>query len=153
MWQDRADSRLAGMGPIELLVIEFPGSRFTGGIMPELRRLVESRTITVIDGLLVSKDDEGKTSFTEFAELGAANDAAPLLEILDHAEGLVSDEDIAELTESLPPGDSAAILAFEHTWALPLRQAVVASGGVLAANLRIPGAVVEEVLATVPDQP
>jgi hypothetical protein len=64
-----------------------------------------------------------------------------------------SPEDVAELTDSLPPGDSAAILVFEHTWALPLRQAVVASGGVLAASLRIPGAVVDEVLATVPDQP
>jgi len=29
----------------------------------------------------------GKVSFAEFAELGEAHDAAPLLEILDHAEG------------------------------------------------------------------
>jgi hypothetical protein len=139
------------MGPIEILVVGFPGSAFTGGIMPELRKLVEARTITVVDGLLVSKDAAGLVSFAEFAELGDS-DAAPLLEVLDHAEGLVSEEDVAELTDSLPPGDSAAILVFEHTWALPLREAVVASGGVLVANVRVPGAVVDEILATVPDE-
>ncbi len=148
----RAGSSVAAMGPIEILVVEFPGSAFTGGIMPELRKLVESRTITVVDGLLVTKDADGTTSFLEFAEIDGSDAAAPLVEVLDHAEGLVSDEDVTELTESLPAGDSAAILVFEHTWALPLRDAVLASGGVLAANVRIPGVVVDEILATVPDE-
>ena len=46
------------LGPIEILVIEFPGSQFTGEIIPELERLIESDTISIIDGLLVKKDLE-----------------------------------------------------------------------------------------------
>jgi hypothetical protein len=42
------------------------------------------------------------------------------------------------------------VLAFEHTWAVPLRDAVVRGGGELVANLRIPASVVEEVLAGAP---
>ena len=38
---------------------------------------------------------------------------------------------------------------FEHTWMKPIRDAVVDSGGVLAANFRVPGgAVVHDVLAS-----
>ena len=66
---------------------------------------------------------------------------------VDRMEALVSDEDVEELVAALEPDSSAAILVFEHTWAKPFRDAVVASGGVLAANFRVPGAVVDEVLA------
>ena len=41
------------------------------------------------------------------------------------------------------------MLVFEHTWALPLRDAVAGSGGVVLSQLRVPGAVVDEVLDAV----
>ena len=44
------------------------------------------------------------------------------------------------------PNSSEAILVFEHTWAKPLRNAILDSGGVLAANFRVPGLVVDELL-------
>lgn len=44
--------------PIEVLVISFPGSQFNGGIIAELERLVGNDTISIIEGLLVTKDDE-----------------------------------------------------------------------------------------------
>ena len=56
------------------------------------------------------------------------------------------------MTNDLEPDSSAAVLVFEHTWAKPLRDAIVDAGGVLAANVRIPGPVVEEILASVPDE-
>src|SRR6187431_1402594 len=57
-----------GLGPIEILVIEFPGSQFTGEIIPELERLIEKDTISIIDGLLVKKDLNGDVTFVEFDE-------------------------------------------------------------------------------------
>jgi hypothetical protein len=140
------------LGPIEVVVIAFPENRFTGAIVPELQRLVDNDTISVIDGLFVTKDADGATAFVELGELGANEDAAALAALLDRVEGLVSDEDVEAMTNDLEPNSSAAILVFEHTWAKPFRDAVVAAGGVLAANMRIPGAVVEEILATVPDE-
>jgi len=137
------------LGPIEVLVIGFPGNKFTGEILPELRRLTDNETITVVDGLFARKDTDGTVTFVEFNQLDANHDAAPIAEVFAEANGLVSEEDVAELTDDLEPNSSAAILVFEHTWAKPLRDAIVGSGGILARDMRIPGAVVEEVLAAV----
>jgi hypothetical protein len=135
------------LGPIEVLVVSFPGNKFSGGILPELQRLVDNDTITIIDGLLVRKDDDGSITFTEFEEVGGDPDAEALAEVMDQLESLISDEDVEELASALAPGSSEAILVFEHTWAKPLRNAIVDSGGILANNFRVPGLVVEELLA------
>jgi hypothetical protein len=135
------------LGPIEVLVISFPGNQFTGGIIPELERLVGNDTISIIDGLLVTKDADGEVTFTEFEELGGNADAERLAGVMDQLEALISDEDVEELAASLEAGSSEAILVFEHTWAKPLRDAIVASGGLLAQNFRVPGLVVDELLA------
>ena len=135
------------LGPIEVLVISFPGNQFNGGIIPELERLVGNDTISIIDGLLVTKDANGQVTFTEFEELGGNADAERLAGVMDQPETLISDEDVEEMAASLEPGSSEAILVFEHTWAKPLRDAIIESGGVLANNFRIAGQVVDELLA------
>ena len=134
------------LGPIEILLIAFPGNQFNGEILPELERLVEAGTISVVDGLLVSKLDDGEVIFAEFGEEGANADAARLAGLLDQVESLISDEDVAELAADLEPNSSAALLVFEHTWAKPFRDSVVASGGIVAADFRVPGVVVDELL-------
>jgi hypothetical protein len=48
---------------------------------------------------------------------------------------------------NLEPGDSAGIMLFEHTWASRFADAVEGAKGEVAVSLRIPPAVVEEVLA------
>lgn len=135
------------LGPIEVLVVSFPGNQFSGEIIPELQRLVDNDTITIIDGVLVRKDDDGTVTFTEFHEVGGDPDAEALAEVMNQLESLISDEDVAELASTLEPGNSEAILVFEHTWSKPLRDAIVDSGGALANNFRVPGLVVEELLA------
>ena len=135
------------VGPAELLVIEFPESRFTGGIMPELTRLVESATITIIDGIFVRKSGDGDVQFVQLGQIDPSEEASVLNDVIDRTETLVSDEDVAQLAAPLSPGSSAAILVFEHTWAKPFRDAVRESGGVLAADLRIPAAVVDDLIA------
>jgi uncharacterized membrane protein len=137
------------LGPIEVVVLGFPENRFTGEILPELERLVQSDTISIVDGVFASKDGDGATTFVEFDSL-EDDEFAALAGVLERVEGLVSDEDVEDLTESLPPNSSAAVLVFEHTWAIPLRDALVRGGGELVANLRIPSSVVDEILATAP---
>ncbi|HEY4267951.1 MAG TPA: DUF6325 family protein [Galbitalea sp.] len=137
------------LGPIEIVTIVFPGSKFTGQIVPELAKVVDNDTITVVDGLFVSIGLDGATEYVEFDELDANDDAARLNSVVDHIEGLISEDDVAELTESLEPGSSAAILVFEHTWMKPLRDAVADSGGIVLDSIRVPGAVVDEVLDAV----
>ncbi|MEM9513752.1 MAG: DUF6325 family protein [Actinomycetota bacterium] len=135
------------LGPIEVLVIAFPGNQFNGRILPELERLIEAGTITVVDGLLITKEADGAVSFVEFEEAGANPDAAKLTELMNQIESLISDDDVLELADGLEPDSSALMLVFEHTWSKTLRNEIVDSGGVLANNFRVPGLVVEELLA------
>ena len=144
---------LMSTGPIEILAINFPNARFDGSILAELERLVEAGTISVIDGLVAMCDADGELTILEVAEVDD-DDLGTLADLVDPLADLVSDEDVEALTQGLEPGDAAAILVFEHTWAVPLRDAIVGAGGQLAAQVRVPGAVVDEVLrelAALPD--
>lgn len=134
------------LGPIEVIVAGFPGNRFNGKIMPALQSLVDRDIVSVVDGLLIMKDNEGVITFVELEEIDANDDAAALAGLLDQTDGLLSDEDVEELATALEPNSSAAALVLEHTWAKPLRDAIVDSDGVLIANFRVPGLVVQEVL-------
>jgi hypothetical protein len=134
-------------GPLEIVAVAFPGSQFNGDIIPELLKLVESSTITIVDGVFVTRDTAGVLSWHELAESDPR-----LVALLDRVDGLMSDEDISEVAAGLEPGSSAAVLAFEHTWMRPLRDAVAASGGLLVADIQVPGSAVETILASVPDQ-
>jgi uncharacterized membrane protein len=137
------------LAPIEVLVVSFPGNQFSGEILPELERLVEAEIISIVDGVLVRRDGaDDPLTVLEFSEIGDDDDdAGRLATLLDQVEALVSDEDVDALAETLEPNSSAAILVFEHTWAKSLRDAIAGSGGVLTANFRVPGLVVEEVMA------
>ncbi len=135
------------LGPIEVVMIAFPENNFTGEIIPELTRLIEQDTISVIDALMVSKTAEGDIVFVEFDELGLDDDVKALSNLFNQADALISDDDVHEFAAGLEPNSSAALLVFEHTWSRPLRNAIVAAGGVLALNFRVPGDVVNEIVA------
>ncbi|MEA3503161.1 MAG: DUF6325 family protein [Actinomycetota bacterium] len=137
------------LGPIELLVVGFPGNQFTGGILPEIERLVDNDIITLVDALIIFKDDDGEVEIVELDQVDAGQDVAALNRFLDESNGLISEEDMEGFANALEPGSSAAALAFEHTWFKPLRDELLDSGGILLANMRIPGLVVDEVLAAV----
>lgn len=139
------------LGPIEILVVGFPENKFTGAIIPELQRVVESGVITIVDGLFVSKDNDENTTYVEFDELGAGHEISELSEILDRTEGLLADDDVTALSSDLAPNSSAAILVFEHTWATALHSAVGDAGGVSLSYTRVPRDVVNEILTTVPE--
>lgn len=134
------------LGPIEVMVIGFPGNKFSGEIIPELERLVDAGTISIVDGILALKDAAGDLLFLEFAELDANHDAARLGALMQQYQSFVSEEDIIEFTDALPPDSSAAILVFEHTWVKPLRNTLLRADAMLIADFRVPGMVVDALL-------
>lgn len=134
------------LGPIEVLVIAFPGNEFNGQIMPELERLVENDTIALIDGLFIRKDADGTITFVEFEEEGGSAEAMKLVELMNQLDSLISDEDIEEIAAGLEPDSAAAMLVFENTWAKPFADAIVEANGVMVTNFRVPRVVVDEVL-------
>ena len=130
------------MGPIDYLLVEWPGRQPNGEVAPHLVDLVDRGLIRILDLAFVAKDEDGTVAGLELSDLG---DGAAELEVFEGASsGLLSDDDLSEAAAALEPGTSAAILVFENTWAAPFAAAVRRSGGQLVASGRIP---VDDVLA------
>ena len=130
-------------GPIELLMIKFPGNRFSGQIAPALTELVETGTIRVIDILFVRKDEEGGLTVLEINDLDD-DEYAVFDPIVADITGLLSEDDIRHLSGALEPNSSAGLMVFENTWAARFVDAVANAGGVVVLNERIPRAVIEQ---------
>ena len=54
------------LGPIEMLVVKFPGNRFSGEIIPALAELVENGTVRIVDLLFAVKNKQGDVKVLEF---------------------------------------------------------------------------------------
>jgi hypothetical protein len=135
------------LGPIEIVVLGFPGNRFTGEIRPRIVDLVQRDIVTVIDALFITKDVDGTVGFLELEQLVDDPEISALSELLSSRLDLLASEDADELATELEPGSSALALVFEHRWMVPVREAVIESGGLLLADLHVPPEVVESVLA------
>ena len=133
-------------GPIEMLMIRFPGDQISADLVPALTELVNDGLIHIVDMLFIRKDAEGSVAVFELGDLSPdlAGQYAPLL--TDVTE-LLNEEDAYELAASLENGSSAGIMLFENVWATRFAQAVRASSGEVLLNERIPNSVIEEVIA------
>jgi hypothetical protein len=130
------DAELEEMGPIDYLLIEWPGKQPTGEAAPHLLDLVERGLIRVLDLVFIRKDEDGSVAGVEISEVG---DQVPEMKVFEGASsGLLTDDDAAEAGEALEPGTSAALLVYENRWAAPLAVALRRSGGQLVASGRIP---------------
>jgi uncharacterized membrane protein len=136
------------LGPIELFVIGFPENKFTGQIQARIQDLIDQEIITLVDGLFITKDAEGDVVCVEIEQVDVDESIAQLAAFLEEdGTGLLNEEDVDEIGAGLEPDSSALALIFEHTWIKPVRDAVFDAGGVVMANVRVPGTVVSELLA------
>lgn len=136
------------LGPIEVLAIKFPGNQFKGEIIPAIGRLVEKGIIRLVDIVLIHKSKDGELRVLEINDLDD-DDYATFDPIVSEVTGMISQGDIAELSGLLENNSSAGIMAFEHTWAVDFRNAVLNAKGELLFSERIPADVVEKALAAV----
>ena len=145
------------IGPIQAFVIGFPtNDLFEGRIADELTRLSDVGQIRIIDAVFVMREDDDLSLLSvsdldddQRAELRAAVGALIGLGVAG-GEGAVAGatlgasadadapgiaESLAEgLLDELPDGSSALVLAIEHLWAIPLRDAVRDAGGVVVGH-------------------
>ena len=134
------------MGPVDYLVIEFPGSRLTGEGLPLLVDLVDRRIIRLLDMLFVKKLQDGSVTSLDIKELMDDERSAGGLGVFTGAtSGLVGGDDLPAVADVLEPGSSAAIIVYENLWAAPLARALRRAGAQLVAGGRIP---VQALLAT-----
>lgn len=125
------------MGPIDYIVVEFPGNRMTGEAMPLLVDLVDRGIVRILDLIFVRKEEDGSVTGLQIADL--TGDGQLDLAVFEGASsGLLGQDDIDEVSAVLEPGSSAGILVYENTWAAPFATALRRSGGQLVAGGRIP---------------
>ncbi|MFJ6833497.1 DUF6325 family protein [Streptomyces sp. NPDC091209] len=135
------------MGPIDYVVVEFPGNRMTGEGFPILVDLVDRGVIRILDLLFVRKDKDGSVVGMEIADFDG--DGALDLAVFEGvSSGLLGEDDIEEAGRALEPGNSAGILVYENVWAAPFATALRRGGAQMVASGRIP---VPAVLAALED--
>ena len=133
------------IGPVEYMVVAFPGNQFNGEIAPALRDLIDSGTIRVLDLAFVMKDEEGNVVGAELEDVGSdVMNAFNALAI--ERGGLLNDDDLHDIGDALDANSSAAVLVWEDLWAKRFADAVAGSGGVLVDIARIPRDVVQAAL-------
>lgn len=141
------------MGPVEYLIVEFPGNRFKGEIVPALEELTDNGTIRIIDLIFIRKDADGNMTSLELSDL--ANEEGAAFDDLDgEINDLLNEEDVTAAAEMLEPNSSAAMMVFENVWATRLRDAIVNADGRFVDSGRIPVAVVQAAMeaAGIPEE-
>jgi hypothetical protein len=125
------------LGPIDIVVIAFPADApMTGEAVPLVMDLVERGIIRVLDVLFVMQNEDGTVSGFEATDLDG--DSIGDLKVFEGAStGLLGEDDVASVGETLEPGTAAVMIVYENRWAAPFAAAVRRNGGVLVANHRI----------------
>ena len=131
------------LGPVDWIVVEFPGSKLTGEIAPILKDYVDRGLIRILDLLMLKKDADGTIEGFELSDLDDG-ELGGLRTFETEVAMLLSEQDVEDLAVTIEPGSSAAVLVWENVWAAPFGAAVRHAGGQLAASGRIP---VQAVLA------
>jgi hypothetical protein len=137
---------MADVGPVEYVVIEFPGNRFKGEIVPVLAELVDNGVIRILDVVFIKKDAEETVTLFEYDGLDDVLEFG-FADVEGEAGGVLSDEDLRMAAEIVAPDSSAALIVWEDRWAARLAQTIQDAGGRITTGERIPQQIVEKALA------
>lgn len=123
------------VGPVELVVLSFPGTRIDRSVTAAVAEVVDRGYVTILDLIYLAMDENGNSAQVEVDE--------SLIDIgLDgltvDSHGLVSDEDLDVVRAALEPGTCAVVIAYEETWARKLAGTVRGAGGEVALHVQIP---------------
>ena len=133
------------IGPVEYMVVAFPGNQFKGEIAPALRDLVDEGTIRILDLAIVTKDSDGNVVAME-VEQSDAQAFAALESMASDRGGLITAGDLEAVGEALDDNSSAAMLVWEDVWATRLKDALQGAGGVLVEIRRVPSEAIDAAL-------
>ena len=137
---------MVDIGPVEYVLIGFPGNRFKGEIVPAIAELVDNDIIHIIDVAFIKKDADGTVTAFEYDSLDDVLEFG-FADIDGEAGGVLNDEDLGLAAETLEPNSSAALIVWEHRWAARVAQAIRDAGGRIIAGERIPHEIVQGALA------
>jgi hypothetical protein len=133
-------------GPLELVVLKFPGNQFKGEILPEIQHVVDAGVIRVIDILLAIRFGDEPVRVLELNEL--EDDVLQRFQpVVGDVTAMLTEADALALSAGLEPDSSVALLLFEHAWATRIADAIENASGEVVMHERLPRAVVKQLYA------
>ncbi len=149
------------IGPVQLIVYGFDRPKFGGGIAAEFARLRDLDLVRVIDALVVHKTAEGEVRNIQVTDLnpeqaemfgaiiggliglGAGGSegmkvgaAAGAEQVAEHGGHIFDpDHEMWDVLDDIPNDSAAALVLLEHRWAIPLRDAILAEGGLAIGDV------------------
>lgn len=122
------------LGPIDYVVLEWPGKQPQGEVAPMIVDLADRGIIRILDVAFMIKREDSTVDAIQLADL----DGDGFAEFDGASTGLIGQDDLEEAAAALNPGTSAAVLVWENRWAAPVAVALRQSGGQLVASGRLP---------------
>lgn len=130
-------------GPAEFYLVGFEGERPDPATFRALTDLIDSGVVRLLDFVVLSKSASGEVEIVELddddGDLGL-DDFQPI------AAGLAGEEDVEALAAALDPGQSAAVVVLELTFARALAQSLADAGGQVLRSERVPAPVVNAMM-------
>jgi len=124
------------IGPVELIVLVFPGEGADPAVAEVLTEVTSGGHITVLDLAVLTRTADGLVRITDVHE---NLDGTGFGSLTITAQPVITQDDLDAVRASLEPGKSAAIVAFEHSWALRLAVAAEGAGGAVIRTDAISG--------------
>ena len=117
-----AEINLDQLGPVDYVVVGFPADKadFSGAMADELKKLMDSGTVRVLDLLMVTKDEDGTVAVAELRDHDDS-DVGELRSLEADLSLVLALEDVERVGADLEPGSAAAVLVWENTWAGSVR--------------------------------
>jgi hypothetical protein len=133
------------MGPVELIVLAFPGERADPDVVEAIADVVTEGYVTVLDLVFITKSQAGRTRSIDIdGDLPATGFGS----IPVGHQALISQQDMATVRDAIEPGTCAAVIVYEESWARRVASAVRTAGGDVALHLALDPDVVETAVAT-----
>ncbi len=131
-------------GPVEVYSVAFEGEYPDPKVFATLDELARSGVIRVLDLVVGQNVGDDVLSLTELADIPNLEDfiAADL-----HLPGLISEEDMIELAETVDADRNIAVIAIELLWVKALGGQFLASGGSVERIDRIPADAVKAIVS------
>ena len=131
------DTDIDELGPVDYLVVEFPAGQqnFSGEMAAELKALIDSGTIRLLDILILQKAADGSVEAAEIDDFGPVDE---LVEAEAQIAEILAADDVAHLAAAMENDSVAGVLVWENRWAAPFASAARRAGGQLIATGRIP---------------
>jgi len=135
-----------GIAPVDYIAVAFPGNKFSGAILPEIKKLVDAGTIRVLDLVIITKDEEGNVAAVEASE-ASPELAASLAALGIEGKNLLGQDDFEDIGEALEPNSACGLMVWENVWAADFAKSLRDADGILLGQGRIPAAFLEELMA------